>query len=158
VSDTVKKKTTFFYFFFHNIKIFFYFFFAYAFSFFQRISRMRIPTVKEFIRQAELYEISVETNFWYPVYHVDYIFYTYRTFYTHSTVSSVGFFKDIYIYYVFDDSIDQSSTLKPPSDFGGSVRIHVTRNSIYLTHYDWNDLSGGFEFVSDIEPVIANEE
>ena len=59
---------------------------------------------------------------------------------------------DMWIYYVFDDLVDPNSTLKPPSNFGGNLLIHIERNSIYLTHYDWNDSSGGYTFVQDIEP------
>ena len=63
--------------------------------------------------------------------------------------------KDLWIYYLFDDTVDPMSTLKPPSDFGGNLKIHITRNSIYLTHYDWNDSSGGYDFVQDIEPEVV---
>ena len=56
---------------------------------------------------------------------------------------------DIMIYYEFDDTVDQSSTLHPASDFGG-VTIHIPIGSAYLTHYDWEN-ANGFEFVVDIE-------
>lgn len=66
---------------------------------------------------------------------------------------------DIWIYYVFDDYVDPTSTLKPPGNFyeaentTKSVNVHLTRDSIYTTHYDWNDSSKGRNFVYDIEPT-----
>ena len=47
---------------------------------------------------------------------------------------------DLYIYYNFTD---ESEKLVPPGDFGG-ITLHVKRGSQYLTHYDWQDTSGGY--------------
>ena len=59
---------------------------------------------------------------------------------------------DIWLYYEFDETVDQGSALKPPSDFGGNLKIHIRKlNSGYPNHYDWNDSSTGFDFVPDIE-------
>ncbi len=54
---------------------------------------------------------------------------------------------DIYIYYDFEREEDK---LAPCGDFGG-LRIHVKRGSAYTSHYDWQDSSGGFTLVLDIE-------
>ena len=62
---------------------------------------------------------------------------------------------DIMIYYVFEDGLDQSSTLRPASNFGG-VKIHIPIGSAYLNHYDW-EMVTGYEFVQDIEPEGENK-
>ena len=64
---------------------------------------------------------------------------------------------DMWIYYVFDDTLDPNSTLKPPGNFGGNLRIHIPQYSVYLTHYDWADSSKGYVFVQDI-PAVTNPE
>ena len=48
--------------------------------------------------------------------------------------------EDLYIYYNFTDEAEK---LVPPGDFGG-ITLHVYRGSQYLTHYDWQDTSGGY--------------
>ena len=53
---------------------------------------------------------------------------------------------DIWIYY---DFVSDKDKLSPPSDFGGGVTIHFPPGSIYSTHYDWNDSSGGYKPVED---------
>ena len=50
---------------------------------------------------------------------------------------------DLYIYYNFTD---ESEKLAPASSFSG-ITIHVTEGAPYLTHYDWNDTSGGYKMV-----------
>ena len=50
---------------------------------------------------------------------------------------------DLYIYYNFTDEAEK---LAPASNFGG-ITIHVTEGSQYITHYDWNDTSGGYKMV-----------
>ena len=54
---------------------------------------------------------------------------------------------ELYIHYTFTD---ENEKLSPPSDFFGIV-VHVPKNSIYCTHYDWQDSSSGFILVDDIE-------
>ena len=53
--------------------------------------------------------------------------------------------KDIWIYY---DFVSENDKLVPPSDFGG-VKIHFPPGSIYSTHYDWQDSSGGYTYEED---------
>lgn len=53
--------------------------------------------------------------------------------------------KEIWIYYDFEKEDDK---LVPPSNFGG-VKIHFPPGSIYSTHYDWQDSSGGYTYVED---------
>lgn len=53
---------------------------------------------------------------------------------------------DIWIYY---DFVSDRDKLAPPSDFGGNVTIHFPPDSIYSTHYDWNDSSGGYNARED---------
>jgi hypothetical protein len=48
--------------------------------------------------------------------------------------------EDLYIYYNFTDEAEK---LVPPGNFGG-ITLHVKRGSQYLTHYDWQDTSGGY--------------
>ena len=50
---------------------------------------------------------------------------------------------DLYVYYNFTSEAEK---LAPASDFFG-LTIHVTEGSQYLTHYDWNDTSGGYKMV-----------
>lgn len=50
---------------------------------------------------------------------------------------------DLFIYYNFTD---ESEKLAPASNFYG-ITIHVPEGSQYLTHYDWNDTSGGYKMV-----------
>ena len=52
---------------------------------------------------------------------------------------------DIWIYYNFENEDDK---LVPPSSFGG-VTIHFPPGSIYSTHYDWQDSSGGYTYDED---------
>lgn len=52
---------------------------------------------------------------------------------------------DIWIYYDFELENDK---LVPPSDFGG-VKLHFPPGSIYSTHYDWQDSSGGYTYEED---------
>ncbi len=52
---------------------------------------------------------------------------------------------DIWIYY---DFVDEDEKLVPASSFGG-VTIHFPPGSIYSTHYDWQDSSGGFSSKED---------
>ena len=52
--------------------------------------------------------------------------------------------RDLYIYYNFTS---EDEKLVPAGNFSG-ITIHVTKDSPYLTHYDWNDTSGGFKFVT----------
>ena len=53
--------------------------------------------------------------------------------------------RDIWIYYDFELENDK---LVPPSDFGG-VKLHFPPGSIYSTHYDWQDSSGGYTYEED---------
>ena len=53
--------------------------------------------------------------------------------------------KDIWIYY---DFVSEDDKLVPASHFGG-VTIHFPPGSIYSTHYDWQDSSGGFSSRED---------
>lgn len=50
---------------------------------------------------------------------------------------------DLYIYYTFTSEAEK---LAPASYFYG-ITIHVKENAPYLTHYDWNDTSGGYKMV-----------
>jgi hypothetical protein len=50
---------------------------------------------------------------------------------------------DLYIYYNFTD---EEEKLAPASNFSG-ITIHVPEGSQYVTHYDWNDTSGGYKLV-----------